>query len=34
MRERLEGKIRDLYGHGKGQVRRGVDDWHRIRSLK
>jgi uncharacterized protein YjbJ (UPF0337 family) len=28
MRERLEGKIREFYGHGKGQVRRDVDDWH------
>jgi uncharacterized protein YjbJ (UPF0337 family) len=34
MRERLEGKIRELYGHGKSQVRKDVDDWHRIRSLK
>ena len=31
-REQLEGKIQERYGHGKDQVKKDVDDWHR--SLK
>jgi uncharacterized protein YjbJ (UPF0337 family) len=29
----FEGKIRELYGNGKVQVRRDVDAWRRNRSL-